>query len=101
MGGWVVDEKAVGMRCCGREVGGWVKSYVFIALAGPFSLRVGRCDVVGVAGGTIPIGGWVGWWVDEKVEERKTVGMRCCKLGLGGWVGGWVDGRTQPAQHRW
>ena len=35
-------------------------------------------------------GGWVGGWVDRKVEEKQAVGMRCCGFGECGWVGGWV-----------
>ena len=39
------------------------------------------------------MGGWVGGWVVEKIEETQAVGMSYCGLGLGGWVGGWVGGR--------
>ena len=37
------------------------------------------------------VGGWVGGWVFEKVEENEAVRMSDCELGCG-WVGGWVGG---------
>ena len=39
------------------------------------------------------MGGWVGGWVDEKVEEEQAVRMSYCTPQLGGWVGGWDLGK--------
>ena len=70
MGGWVdreVEEnEAVGMRCCGLGVGGWVGGWV-VYLQGFYFFRPLDFLELGieVGGGELLgyVGGWVGGWV--------------------------------------
>ena len=36
-------------------------------------------------------GGWVGGWIDRKIEEEQMARMSYCEQGVG-WVGGWGGG---------
>ena len=69
-------------------MGGWVTYVAAVGGAGRPTLEPHDGIDVQVAGGVVGMGlcGWVGGWVDRKMEEDETVGMRCCGLRVGGWV---------------
>ena len=76
--GWVEEEEAVRMRCCGLLGGGWVGGW-----------RESRQFVNGWVGGWV--GGWMKRiWVGGKGRTRNDLlGGDVSKGKMGGWVGGW------------
>ena len=79
-------------------MGGWWETYLFLLLASViFLVPLGQNlltlefwhGLETLTIGFVSVGsGWVGGWVDGKVEENEAVRMRCCRLWVGGWVGG-------------
>ena len=67
--GWVEEEEAVGMRCCGLLGCGWV--------GGEIGGKEGR-------GRRRRVGGWAGGWVDRYLSCHRGIQRECQGSGRGG-----------------